>query len=131
MAGRFQISLCYKKLIISNTGYAMFYFIEESSGYIQIRILVAHVQNTSNIAVYTDHYTRSLPQASELFQTSKCRDSTVELVKVLPTSPIYAYPMPLHTWGLDSLIQWFHFWGLQLGIDQKSIKYVNRGTSTT
>ena len=122
-------------------------FTKESSGYIQIRTLVAHVQNTSDIAVYTapptvrlllikniqakHHYTRSFPQVSKLFQTSKCQDSTIELVKVLPTSPIYAYPMTLHTWGLDSLIQWFHFWGLQLGIDKKGIKYVNRGTSTT
>ena len=122
-------------------------FTKESSGYIQIRTLAAPVQNTSGIVIYTappavrlllikhiqakHHYTRSLPQVSELFQTSKCQDSIIELVKVLPTSPIYAYPMPLHTWGLDSLIQWFHFWGLQLGIDQKVIKYVNRGTSTT
>ena len=88
-------------------------FTKESSGYIQIRTLVAHVQNTSDIAVYTapptvrlllikniqakHHYTRSLPQVSKLFQISKCQDSTIELVKVLPTSPIHAYPMPLHT----------------------------------
>ena len=94
----------------------MFSFTMESDGYIQIRILVAYVQNTSSIAVYTNtsssktstnqafqakhHYTRSLPQVSELFQTSKCQDSTAELVKVIPTFPIYFYPMPLHIWGL-------------------------------
>ena len=54
MTGRSQLSLCYKKLIISIAEYAMFYFIKESSGYIQIKTLVAHVQNTSGIAVYVD-----------------------------------------------------------------------------
>ena len=88
-------------------------FTKESSGYIQIRTLATHVQNTSGIVIYTappavrlqlikhiqakHHYTRSLLQVFELFQTSKCQDSTIELVKVLPTSPIHAYPMPLHT----------------------------------
>ena len=133
MAERSQLSFCYKKLIISTDGYAMSQFTKESSGYIQIRTLVAHVQNSSGVAVYIappairlllikhiqakHHYTRSLPQVSKLFQTTKCQDSTVELVKMLPTSPIYAYPMSLHTQGLDSLIQWFHLWGLQLRID--------------
>ena len=120
-----------KKLIILIVGYAMSQFTKEFSGYIQIRTLATHVQNSSGVAVYTappavrlllikhiqakHHYTRSLPQAFELFQTSKCQDSIVELVKVLPTSPIHAYPTPLQTWGLDSLIQRISFLGATIG----------------
>ena len=50
-----------------------------------------------------------------LFQTSKCQDSTAKLVKVLPTIQIYAYPMPLHTQGLDLLIQRIPFMGDTIG----------------
>ena len=43
MAGRSQLSLCYKKMIISTARYAMFSFIKGSSGYIQIKTPAAYV----------------------------------------------------------------------------------------
>ena len=54
MVGRSQLSLCYKKLIIPTTGDAMFSFTKKSSGYIQIRNLATHVQNSISIAINTD-----------------------------------------------------------------------------
>ena len=70
MAGRSQLSHCYKKLIVSIAKYVMFYFIKESSGYIQIRTLAAPDQNTNGIAIYTDTSINQTP-ASQAHSSKK------------------------------------------------------------
>ena len=63
----------------------MFYFIKESSGYIQIRTLAAPDQNTNGIAIYTDTSINQTP-TSQAHSSKKKKEKKKPLCKIITVS---------------------------------------------